>query len=105
MRLQTKLIENKLPSRLLSSKIVIKILEELVIDGPQTRTSLARKTGSRYSKLVEYLDCLINFGIVKEIKGGGARIYLINEENPRSKIIKNFILSWISLNDEIPHGC
>ena len=101
MKLHSRSVENKLPSEIFSSKIVFKILEELVVNGPQTRTSLSRKTGSQYTRLVRYLDRLIDIGVVREVKAGKMSIYMLNEENPKGRLIKSFIERWLSFNGEV----
>jgi len=95
MRLHNKLEKSKLPSHIISSRSMLRILEELVLTGPQTKTSLLRKLNSRYPTIAKNLEVLKREKIISEIRSGKICIYVLNENEKKAMILKNFITEWV----------
>ena len=81
-------------ARVLSSSGRIKILTLLSNVGELHLTEIARKTDQSYSATDRHLEELSKASIVEERDYGRVRMFRLNLENPRAKILRQLILEW-----------
>jgi DNA-binding transcriptional ArsR family regulator len=78
----------------LSSSGRIKILTVLSNVGELHLSEIARKTDQSYSSTDRHLEELSQASIVEERDYGRVRMFRLNLENPRAKILRQLILEW-----------
>jgi DNA-binding transcriptional ArsR family regulator len=78
----------------LSSSGRIKILTVLSNVGELHLSEIARKTDQSYSSTDRHLEELSQASIVEEHDYGRVRMFRLNLENPRAKILRQLILEW-----------
>ena len=78
----------------LSSSGRIKILTVLSNVGELHLSEIARKTDQSYSATDRHLQELSEASIVEEHDYGRVRMFRLNLENPRAKILRQLILEW-----------
>jgi DNA-binding transcriptional ArsR family regulator len=78
----------------LSSSGRIKILTVLSNVGELHLSEIARKTDQSYSATDRHLEELSEASIVEERDYGRVRMFRLNLENPRAKILRQLILEW-----------
>lgn len=83
-------------ARVLSSSGRIKILTVLSNVGELHLSEIARKTDQSYSATDRHLEELSEASIVEEHDYGRVRMFRLNLENPRAKILRQLILEWDS---------
>jgi DNA-binding transcriptional ArsR family regulator len=81
-------------ARVLSSSGRIKILTVLSNVGELHLSEIARKTDQSYSATDRHLQDLAEASIVEEHDYGRVRMFRLNLENPRAKILRQLILEW-----------
>lgn len=81
-------------ARVLSSSGRIKILTVLSNVGELHLSEIARKTDQSYSATDRHLEELSEASIVEEHDYGRVRMFRLNLENPRAKILRQLILEW-----------
>jgi DNA-binding transcriptional ArsR family regulator len=81
-------------ARVLSSSGRIKILTVLSNVGELHLSEIARKTDQSYSSTDRHLEELSEASIVEERDYGRVRMFRLNLENPRAKILRQLILEW-----------
>jgi DNA-binding transcriptional ArsR family regulator len=81
-------------ARVLSSSGRIKILTVLSNVGELHLSEIARKTDQSYSSTDRHLEELSEASIVEEHDYGRVRMFRLNLENPRAKILRQLILEW-----------
>ena len=81
-------------ARVLSSSGRIKILTVLSNVGELHLSEIARKTDQSYSATDRHLEELSEASIVEEHDYGRVRMFKLNLENPRAKILRQLILEW-----------
>jgi DNA-binding transcriptional ArsR family regulator len=81
-------------ARVLSSSGRIKILTVLSNVGELHLSEIARKTDQSYSSTDRHLEELSQASIVEEHDYGRVRMFRLNLENPRAKILRQLILEW-----------
>lgn len=79
---------------MLSSSGRIKILTVLSNVGELHLSEIARKTDQSYSATDRHLEELSEASIVEEHDYGRVRMFRLNLENPRAKILRQLILEW-----------
>lgn len=82
--------------RVLSSSGRIKILTVLSNVAELHLTEIARKTDQSYAATDRHLQQLSDASIVEEHDYGRVRMFRLNLQNPRAKILKQLILEWDS---------
>ena len=85
--------KNSLAS-VLSSSGRIKILTLLSNVGELHLSEIAKRTDQSYSSTDRHLEELSAAGIVDERDYGRVRIFKLNLENPRARILRQLILEW-----------
>lgn len=80
--------------RVLSSSGRIKILTVLSNVAELHLTEIARKTDQSYAATDRHLQQLSDASIVEEHDYGRVRMFRLNLQNPRAKILKQLILEW-----------
>ncbi len=83
-------------ANVLSSSGRIKILTVLSNVGELHLSEIARKTDQSYSATDRHLQELSEASIVEEHDYGRVRMFRLNLENPRAKILRQLILEWDS---------
>ena len=78
----------------LSSKGRVKILRILVEIGELNSSEIARRAGLNYTTTSQHLKILESFELVRHKRFGRIRIFRLNEENPRAKIIGKLVETW-----------
>jgi len=81
-------------ANVLSSSGRIKILTILSNVGELHLSEIARKTDQSYSATDRHLRELSEASIVEEHDYGRVRMFRLNLENPRAKILRQLILEW-----------
>ena len=81
-------------ANVLSSSGRIKILTVLSNVGELHLSEIARKTDQSYSATNRHLQDLSEASIVEEHDYGRVRMFRLNLENPRAKILRQLILEW-----------
>lgn len=81
-------------ARVLSSSGRIKILTVLSNVGEAHLSEIAKKTDQSYSATDRHLQQLSEASIVEEHDYGRVRMFKLNLENPRAKILRQLILEW-----------
>ena len=81
-----------------SSRGRVRILRILTEIGELNISEIARRAGLNYTTTNQHLQALMNAGIICHKKFGRIRIFRLNEENPRVKIIKELIDFWGQTN-------
>ena len=81
-------------ANVLSSSGRIKILTILSNVGELHLSEIARKTDQSYSATDRHLQELSQASIVEEHDYGRVRMFRLNLENPRAKILRQLILEW-----------
>jgi DNA-binding transcriptional ArsR family regulator len=81
-------------SRVLSSSGRTKILTVLSNVGELHLSEIARKTDQSYSATDRHLEELSEASIVEEHDYGRVRMFRLNLDNPRTKILRQLILEW-----------
>jgi DNA-binding transcriptional ArsR family regulator len=81
-------------ARVLSSSGRIKILTVLSNVGELHLSEIARKTDQSYSSTDRHLQDLAEASIVEEHDYGRVRMFRLNLENPRARILRQLILEW-----------
>ena len=81
-------------ANVLSSSGRIKILTILSNVGELHLSEIARKTDQSYSATDRHLQELSEASIVEEHDYGRVRMFRLNLENPRAKILRQLILEW-----------
>jgi len=81
-------------ANVLSSSGRIKILTVLSNVGELHLSEIARKTDQSYSATDRHLQELSEASIVEEHDYGRVRMFKLNLENPRAKILRQLILEW-----------
>lgn len=81
-------------ARVLSSTGRIKILTVLSHIGELHLTEIAKQTDQSYSSTQRHLEDLSDAAIVEEHDYGRVRMFKLNLENPRAKILRQLILEW-----------
>jgi len=81
-------------ANVLSSSGRIKILTVLSNVGELHLSEIARKTDQSYSATDRHLQELSEASIVEEHDYGRVRMFRLNLENPRVKILRQLILEW-----------
>ena len=81
-------------ARILSSAGRIKILTVLSNVGELHLTEIAKQTDQSYSSTQRHLEDLSDAAIVEEHDYGRVRMFKLNLENPRVRILKQLILEW-----------
>ncbi len=76
---------------LLSSKGRVKVLNIMLEYGALNLTEIMRKSGLSYTSVVRHLEYLKKVGIVKEIRYGKLRIFLLEERNSLVIALKNLL--------------
>ena len=87
-------------ARVLSSAGRIKILTVLSNVGELHLTEIAKQTDQSYSSTQRHLQDLSDAAIVQEHDYGRVRMFKLNLDNPRAKILRQLILEWD--NNPIP---
>jgi len=82
-----------------SSKGRVKIIKLLVDVAELNISGIAERAGLSYSTVREHLRVLKSEGLVKEKRFGRIRILSLNIENPKTKLVKNFVESWNSASE------
>lgn len=80
--------------RVLSSSGRIKILTVLSNVAELHLTEIARKTDQSYAATDRHLQQLSDASIVEEHDYGRVRMFRLNLQNPRAKILKQLIIEW-----------
>jgi len=78
----------------LSSKGRVRILRILADIGELNISEIARRAGLNYATTNQHLKVLEDYQLVKHKKFGRIRIFRYNEENPRARMIKQFMELW-----------
>jgi DNA-binding transcriptional ArsR family regulator len=78
----------------LSSSGRTKILTVLSNVGELHLSEIARKTDQSYSATDRHLEELSEASIVEEHDYGRVRMFRLNLDNPRTKILRQLILEW-----------
>jgi len=86
--------QKALLANVLSSSGRIKILTILSNVGELHLSEIARKTDQSYSATDRHLQELSEASIVEEHDYGRVRMFRLNLENPRAKILRQLILEW-----------
>ena len=81
-------------ANVLSSSGRIEILTVLSNVGELHLSEIARKTDQSYSATDRHLQELSEASIVEEHDYGRVRMFRLNLENPRAKILRQLILEW-----------
>ena len=81
-------------ANVLSSSGRIKILTVLSNVGELHLSEIARKTDQSYSATDRHLQELSEASIVEEHDYARVRMFRLNLENPRAKILRQLILEW-----------
>jgi len=87
-------------ARVLSSPGRIKILTVLSNVGELHLTEIAKQTDQSYSSTQRHLEDLSDAAIVQEHDYGRVRMFKLNLDNPKAKILRQLILEWD--NNPIP---
>jgi predicted transcriptional regulator len=77
-----------------SSKGRVKILRILTEMRELNISEIARRAGLNYATTNQHLQVLENHKLVRHKTFGRIRIFRYNEENPRSRMIKQLIEFW-----------
>ncbi len=81
-------------ARVLSSMGRIKILTVLSHVGELHLTEIAKQTDQSYSSAERHLEDLSDAAIVEEHDYGRVRMFKLNLENPRARILRQLIIEW-----------
>jgi DNA-binding transcriptional ArsR family regulator len=81
-----------------SSRGRVKILRLLVEIGELNISEIARRAGLNYATTNQHLCLLEDSGLIRHKSFGRIRIYRLNEDNPRTKIVKGLIEGWEQAN-------
>ena len=81
-------------AHVLSSSGRIKILTLLSQAGELHLTEIARRTDQSYASADRHLQDLSDAMIVEERDYGRVRMFKLNMENPRTKMLRDLILLW-----------
>jgi DNA-binding transcriptional ArsR family regulator len=81
-------------ARVLSSSGRIKILTVLSNAQELHLSEIARKTDQSFSSTDRHLQDLTEASIVEEHDYGRVRMFRLNLENPRARILRQLILEW-----------
>jgi DNA-binding transcriptional ArsR family regulator len=81
-------------ARILSGAGRIKILTVLSHVGELHLTEIAKQTDQSYSSTQRHLEDLSDAAIVEEHDYGRVRMFKLNLENPRARILRQLILEW-----------
>jgi len=90
-----KALSNR-PSDVIKRVTILKILEEITVNNYVTKTYLIRKLRSRHDVVTQYLEDLEKRGIIKSIKSFKITLYTLDESNREARLIKEFVMKWIS---------
>ena len=77
-----------------SSKGRVKILAILAEIGELNISEIARRAGLNYATTNQHLQVLENHEVICHKTFGRIRIFRYNEENPRSRLIQQFLETW-----------
>jgi DNA-binding transcriptional ArsR family regulator len=89
-------------AKVLSSGGRIKILTVLSNMGELHLSEIARKTDQSYSATDRHLQDLAAASIVEEHDYGRVRMFRLNLENPRAKILRQLIREWDDGSTSVP---
>lgn len=92
-------IDTKL-DKIFSSSGRVKILTTLAENEGLHLTEIARRTEQSYSSTERHLQDLTKANIVSEHDYGRVRVFKLNIQNPRGKLLKELITQW----DNLPTG-
>ncbi len=81
-------------AHVLSSSGRIKILTLLSQVSELHLTEIARRTGQSYASADRHLRDLSDASIVEEHDYGRVRVFRLNLENPKTKMLRDLILLW-----------
>ncbi|MCD6443709.1 winged helix-turn-helix transcriptional regulator [Candidatus Bathyarchaeota archaeon] len=77
-----------------SSRGRVRILAVLCEYGELNLSEVARKTGLNSTSTVNHLKVLTEKGLVAERRFGRVKMYRLNLENPKTKLITDFLKNW-----------
>ena len=77
-----------------SSKGRVKILKILTKIGELNISEIARRTGLNYTTTNQHLQALEHHRLVRHKSFGRIRIFRLDEENPRARMVKELIEFW-----------
>ena len=77
-----------------SSKGRVKILKILTKIGELNISEIARRTGLNYTTTNQHLQALEDHRLVRHKSFGRIRIFRLDEENPRARMVKELIEFW-----------
>jgi len=77
-----------------SSRGRVRILRVLVEIGGLNISEIARRAGLNYATTNQHLQVLERAGLVGHKRFGRIRIFRLDEENPRARMVKALIESW-----------
>ena len=77
-----------------SSRGRVRILRILTEIGELNISEIARRAGLNYTTTNQHLQTLENAGILRHKRFGRIRIFRLDEENPRARMIKKLIDFW-----------
>ena len=75
--------------KVLGSKGKVRILKVLSRKGAMNVTRIAKEVGLNYRATIKHLSELVEAGVIKEVKLGRLRIFMIDESNPLGRRIKD----------------
>ena len=77
-----------------SSKGRVRILKILTKIGELNISEIARRTGLNYTTTNQHLQALEDHRLVRHKSFGRIRIFRLDEENPRARMVKELIEFW-----------
>jgi len=77
-----------------ASKGRVKILKILVEIGELNISEIARRAKLNYATTNQHLRILEDSGIIRHKNFGRIRIFRLNEDSPRARMIKNLVNDW-----------
>lgn len=79
---------------ILSSRGRVRILRILAEIGELNISEIARRAGLNYATTNRHLEALEGSGLVRHKRFGRIRIFRLDEENPRVRLVKSLFESW-----------
>lgn len=81
-----------------SSRGRVRIFKILIEMGELNISEIARRARLNYSTTNQHLQILYKAGLIRQKKFGRIRIFRVNKENPRAKVIEELIEIWGQTN-------
>lgn len=85
----------RLLEEVFSSKGRVRVLAVLCEYGELNLSEVSRKTGLSSSSTINHLGALAEMGLVAERRLGRVRMYKLNLDNPRVRMIMEFLKRWL----------